>query len=278
MFVLILATSSFAQNENQEMILYDEQKDMPLNSILYSSMGSVAYEMSQDKDLKFQVNIFGGKGTKYFSTPYIYKAYISTQLKINYKVPAERILVQNCNVHKEELRVRVYQVPKNVKFELCEENLIVPSKSVLFETLYFYPNATTLYEKAIEETVVDLYTLESQYSKTSLEVLENMLKNSPKNKVYLISYLGKSTESIETKDENGKLKFDQIETPDTKEQGKKILNNIQGILERNGIKSSKIKTIEGGYQNEQRYVEIWFVPKSGEIPMPKPDYSLEKDK
>lgn len=87
--ILILAISSFAQNESQEMILYDEQKDMPLSSILYSSMGSVAYEMSQNKEIRFQINIYGGNNP-YYASPYIYRAYIFTTLKINYKVPFDR--------------------------------------------------------------------------------------------------------------------------------------------------------------------------------------------
>jgi hypothetical protein len=276
-FVLIISISIFAQNEDQELILYDDTKDIPLKTMLYTSIGSVAYELSQNKELRFQINIYGGNAD-YFSGPYLYKAYISTQLKINYQVPAERFLVQNCNIHKEELRVRVYKVPKNVEFKTCQENFKTPAKTVLFETLYFYPSSgvTTLYEKAIEETIVDLYVAESQYSKTSLAVLKNLLENDSKSKVYLISYLGKSQETIETKDEKGEQKFEQVYTIDNKTHGKKILNNIQEILESNGIKSSNIKRIEGGQQEDQRHVEIWFVPKGGEIPKPTPDYFQKK--
>ena len=45
-----------------------------------------------------------------------------------------------------------------------------------------------------------------------------------------------------------------------------------------GVAASQIITVDGGYVNDFRTLELWFVPKGGEIPKPKPDYLSKKAK
>ena len=268
--VLILSFSIFAQNDDSRMIPDIDQTNMPLHSVLSTTCGS-GYALAHYKDAKVLANIYGNNSI-YFGNPYVIKAYIRSQWEYNCKLPAEKLLIQNCNVHQKDLRIRFFIVPQNVKIETCEENLIIPSESVLFEKLYFYPTKNTLYEKAIEDTFVDLYTIESQYSKTSIEKLRNMLNQSPESEIYLIGYLGTNLRKIPVKNKDGESIYKEKRKLDKSYQAEKILNNIQDILEKNGIESAEIKITKGGYREGVKHVEIWFVPKGGEIPKPKPDY------
>jgi hypothetical protein len=51
-----------------------------------------------------------------------------------------------------------------------------------------------------------------------------------------------------------------------------MLLNAKTKFIKNGINPAQIETINGGYVDDKRRLEFWFVPKGGEIPKPKPDY------
>ena len=93
--------------------------------------------------------------------------------------------------------------------------------------------------------------------------------------IYIVSYLQTNLEELETK--KGKEKFRKLRNLDKKNVAKKMLQEAKEKLIENGIEISRIKTLDGGYVDDWRKLEIWFVPKGGEIPKPKPDYFPKKN-
>lgn len=101
------------------------------------------------------------------------------------------------------------------------------------------------------------------------------MNESPESKVYVIAYLGVNVEEILV-DKNGKATVKSRRKLDKKSVTKELFLNARNELIKNGIKPSQIETIEGGYIDDKRKLEFWFVPKGGEIPKPKPTYFPKK--
>ena len=107
---------------------------------------------------------------------------------------------------------------------------------------------------------------EQAISKITNHVLVELLSKSPQSRIYLIGYLGT----------NLYYRSKEIRKLDKPNLIHKMFREIEMKLIQNGVDDSRIVKVNGGYKDETRSVEFWFVPKGGEIPKPKPNYFLKK--
>jgi hypothetical protein len=263
LIILFLPAAFFAQRTEQKYISFVETGRMSSEEIaLY--LDGLTNELGKNPNSKAHINIYGGSET-FFSYPYIHGAVIKAYLKNNLKVPVEKFSIQFCNVNREAIRTQFFVLEANDKIEPCQENLTVPEKTVLFETLRFYDKAEFSSKKPFEETFIDVVgPSEQEYSQTSQAVLLKLLNQSPDSKIYLIGYMGTN------RFESARVKLD------TPKALNKLFRQIVGEFVGNGIDASGIVKINGGYRDDQKSVEMWFVPKGGEIPKPTPDYFPKK--
>ncbi|MEP6900719.1 MAG: hypothetical protein ABJA66_03155, partial [Actinomycetota bacterium] len=213
----------------------------------------------------------------YFGSPYILGSLIKSGWKNNRKYPVEKLLIQFCNLNEETIYTRFFIVRENDKVETCNENLITPKQTVLFENVSFiddtYFESPEIAFDSIEDTYVAMDSSPAQYSRFAINILKSFLKDSPESKVYIIAYLQTNFES----DENGKIIVGKRGSLDKKSYAKKMIGAAQKELSKNGFSPSQIVAIDGGYVNgNERRLEFWFVPKGGKIPKPKPDYFPKK--
>ncbi len=88
-------------------------------------------------------------------------------------------------------------------------------------------------------------------------------------------YLSPSTATITTFSKSGKEIVRPYSKTDSPNLFSKFLEDEKGKLTKNGIDEKRIVLVKGGYKFGRR-MELWFVPKGGEIPKPKPDYFPKK--
>lgn len=271
---LFLAVSVSTQ-ENQPRLL-GEFGEMPIGA-MKAYVDGVAYELNELPNHKVLVRIYGGR--KYsFASAYVRGSQIKSFWANFVKRPAEKLLIQFCNINEEPIRTEFFAIRENDKVESCDENLIVPKKTVLFYTAYF---DTTYFEvpeitfDPIEKYYPAVEGSSGEYSEFAQNILKSFLKNSPGNKIYIIAYLNANFESVE----NGEFVTKKVPTLDRKSYANKMFRAARKELIKNGFLPSQIVTINGGYINGNgRRLEFWFVPKGGEIPKPKPDYIPKKIK
>jgi hypothetical protein len=269
--ILALAFSISAQ-ENQPKLM-DEFGKMP-NDELMARIDGFANEVNKIPNSKALVRISGGN-KEYFGSPYIRGSLIKSGWKNNRKYPAEKLLIQFCNLNEETVNTRFFIVRENDKVETCNENLTAPKQTVLFENAYFYTDfeSPEIAFNSIEDTYLDIDSSPAQYSGFALNVLKSFLKDSPESKLYIIAYLQTNFEE----DENGKTIVGKSSRLDKKSFAQKMFRAARKELIKKGFAASQIVTIDGGYVNgNERRLEFWFVPKGGEIPKLKPDYVPKK--
>lgn len=152
----------------------------------------------------------------------------------------------------------------------CGKTFEIPKQSVVFDRASFYTGDSKLIP--LEDFSIGIgEAADGQYSRSAWKAIKGVLDKSPESKVYVIVYLGTNPETV-FEDENRKT----IIKLDRKSLADRMLLNAKKELVKNGIKSSQIETIKGGYMNGKRRLEFWFVPKGGEVPKPKPDYYPKK--
>ena len=272
--VLLLAFSISAQENQPELI--DEFGNISLDDLMLR-IDYFAREVNKIPNSKALVRISGGK-KDYFGLPYIRGSLIKSGWEYNIKQPAEKLLIQFCNVNQGTIYTRFFIVRENDQVETCSENLITPKQSVLFDNAYFYVDFETpeFAFDSIENRVVGWESVTpAQYSEFALNILKSFLKDSPESKVYIIAYLQTNFEEYE----NGKFIAGKSSRSDKKSYAHKMFRTAQKELIKNGFSASQIVTLDGGYVNgNRRRLEFWFVPKGGEIPKPKPDYVPKKIK
>jgi hypothetical protein len=197
-------------------------------------------------------------------------------LKNTRKVAPEKFSVEHCTENMAELFTRFYLLPPSATLPECNKSIEIPRKSTLFETIGFFykDNNLTALEDSYVETVGPT---DGEYSLNSLLAVKNILDKSPESKIYIIVYLGTNREEI-YEDKNGETVEKTKRKLDKKSVAKKMLLNAKNMLIKNGIKPSQIEIIEGGYLDDKRELQFWFVPKGGEIPKPKPNYFLKEQK
>lgn len=275
--VLTLAFSISAQ-ENQP-VLFDEFGKMSNHDLLWRISG-LAVEIYKIPNSKALVRISGGN-KDYFGSPYIRGSLIKSGWENNRNNPADKLLIQFCNVNEGTIYTRFFIVRENDKVETCDENFIAPKQTVLFErvsyTYYFeYLETSEAAFDSIEDTYLEYEGVPPpQYSKFALNIIKRLLKDSPESKVYIIAYLQTNFEQ----DEYGKFLTKKTSSLDKKSYAAKMFRAARKELIKNGLSPSQMVMINGGYVNGNgRRLELWFVPKGGAIPKPKPDYIPKKAK
>lgn len=190
------------------------------------------------------------------------KAHFIANMNFN----SERIQVQNCDLNNKEIKAQIFLLPENYVVPECNNEISSQKETFLFSSKYYenpYLYTDIIYEIPGEDEAV---------SEVYFKVLKKLLKKSPESKILLIGYLGTNFYSggqSDNKEKNDDFEFRKIDKPKLL---KEMLEENRNRLIKNGIPATLISTVDGGYKNSTRNVEIWFVPKNGEIPKLKPDY------
>jgi len=267
--VVLLLIISISAQDNQPKLIDEFGK-----TSLEDMMARVIYlggEMAKSPNSKILVKIYGGRQTS-FASPYVYASLIKGYWGNTVKFPPEKLVIQFCNINNEPFRMRFYLADANNNLVNCEEKLLVPKETVLFETAEFYDSQITF--DSIENSYIELDS-SGEYSAYAQDALKKMLKESPESKVYLIAYLQTNFKT----DYKGKIISRKTNNLDKKYLAQQMIRAARKELLKNGVSASQIGAIDGGYVNgNERRLEFWFVPKGGEIPKPKPDYLSKKAK
>ncbi|MCA1625826.1 MAG: hypothetical protein LC768_16735 [Acidobacteria bacterium] len=261
--VLFLATAIFAQGEEQKPIEIDDFGTLPLGD-LSARMDGFRNAFKNSKNSSALIKIYGGT-KEWLSLPYIRKAIFEAYfLNLNREIEKDKLIIQLCDVGEPEIRTQFFLIPQGVKIEKCEENFSPPKTTALIKSEWLFPLAYT--DDYLGTRGIDEATTEALYS-----FITRLVKKSPESKVYIIGYAGRFFESAGDESEKEVVSgIDSIKVND------KALKQIKNAILRKGIIASRIIAVRGGYKDNHREVEFWFVPKGGEIPKPKPDYFPKK--
>lgn len=282
LIILVLTFPVLAQTEQQNPYLFDEFGDITSEDI-FARLDGFNYELSKANNSKAIIRISGG-GENCYLCHYRQGSYMTAVLKSRI-LPVKKNSVENnrlgkysieyCNEN-EDLKVQLYLMPPNSTLPVCNKTQYFPKHSFRFQTIYFY--SKTQQVTPLENTYVESTSpADGEYSLNALKEAKNILDKSPDSKIYIIVYLGTNLERGYYDEKKGEVEK-KIRKLDKKSIAKKLIQNTTKEFVKNGINSSQIKTIEGGYVDDKRKLEFWFVPKGGEIPKPKPDYFPKKIK
>jgi len=265
LLTLLLVISISAQTAEQKPVLLDEFGRLGLEEIM-ARLDSFTTGLSTTPDTKGLIRIYGGD-ENCFACHYRRGSLMSAYLNNTRKFSPERYSIEYCTDSKEELRTQLYLLPTLTTLPKCEENLEIPKRSVLFDSAYFFYKENNK-PLPLEDSVIEIGPQNGEYSIDGLKMVKRLLDKSPESRIYVISYLGINIQAS-YEDKNGETVERTKRKLDKKSFAKKMLQNAKNALIKNGIDSSQIETIEGGYVNSERKLEFWFVPKDGEIPKPK---------
>jgi hypothetical protein len=264
--VLLLAISFSAQSEIDKPKLVDEFGNIPMGDLL-SRLDAFSNNLFKNEKSIALIKIYDGtKARKHFIFPYTWGATMKAHLVGNRKFDAERIRVQNCDLDKDDVRVELFLVPQNYTFPKCNDDLFVPKETVLY-TFHHYGNPYIVYDEVYEITGGEEAT-----SKISNQIRIGMLNKSPESKIYIIGYLGTNLQGGGKQNSKGEWEDVEIRKLDKPSLMKKMLREVEQRLVKSSVDASRIVKVDGGYQDGTRNIEIWFIPKGGKIPKPKPDY------
>lgn len=254
--VLLLSVFTFAQKTDQPQTI----TEFPLSSNLeWQELQSdmFANELMRNVNSTGYIEVFGkeiqSKGVLYFYTTR-FSAYL-TKIK---KIAPDRVVAKVCSG--EGPGVRFTLVPSEADYKGCSENISFDlSRTFLFVSYnYSTPNE---YGGCC---IIGAFNREE--AEASLKAISEVLKKSPESKVHLTAYT-----CLKCQNSSGKFKADLPSLAD------KILNDAKQMLSKNKIEDSRIMTSKGKTE-AFRGVDIWFVPKGGEIPKPKPNSFPKKNK
>ncbi len=267
--VLLFIISISAQANKQEPILIDEFGKINAEEN-FARLDFLNSELSKTENAKAVIRISGGD-ENCFMCHYRQGSYATSIVKSR-RHSIDKYSIEYCTAN-EELRVQLYVMPMNTQLSACNKTLAVPKCSALFDTIhFFYNNKLT----PLEDTYVESTSpADGEYSQNALKAVKQILDKSPGSKIYIIVYLGTNSE-IKYEEKNGESVEKNVRKLDKKSLAEKMRLNANNELIKNGIDSLQIETIIGGYVDEKRRMEFWFVPKGGEIPKPKPDYFPRK--
>lgn len=252
-FLILLSLSSFAQTP----VLVDQFPEISLEDLL-SRLDHLTIELSKNENSTALIRVYAGK-EDLNGFPYRYAAIMKTHIT-NRKIEENKILTQQCD-GEGETRFETYIIPPNAKIPDCEKSLIIPDKTLRFDS-YFYS-----FEYPDIEGCCEIIGADRASAEASLKVFTELLKKSPESNAYIISYNGTNIHWVNNK---------TIRILDSSSLGRTTAKKAKETLIRSGIEPSRIITINGGYKDSTRNIELWFVPKEGEIPKPKPDYFPKK--
>jgi hypothetical protein len=272
LIVLAFAFSVLAQEEKP--ILIDEFERSILEELL-GRIDSLASELSKRPDTKAVIRIYTGKEDD-FALHYRYGSLIDAILKNRGKTPTDKYTIEYCTGNKSKQITQLYLLPPTVRLPKCEEVFEIPEKPVLFDKILFFYNDNKL--MPLEDIYPDaISSTHGEYSLNAIEAFKDALNKFPESKIYILAYLGTNPEE-KHRDKNGETIVKIKRKLDKKFVAKELLLNARNELIKNGIKPSQIETIEGGYLDDKRALEFWFVPKGGDIPKPKPTYFPKKNR
>jgi hypothetical protein len=267
LLILLLAISIPAQSAKQEPELLDEFGRLDLDELM-GRLDSFALTVFKESNATGFIRIYGGDEKCSFC--HYRRGSLITGHYNARKFPSEKYSIEYCTDSKEEFRTQLYLMPMTAALPKCGETLEIPKQSALFDWAYFDTSDSKLIP--LEDASIGVgEAVDGQYSKSAWKAIKGVLDKSPESKVYVIVYLGTNPET-NFEDENRET----IIKLDKKSLAEAMLLNAKKELVKNGIKSSQIETIKGGYMNGKRRLEFRFVPKGGEIPKPKPDYFPKK--
>jgi len=223
--------------------------------------------ISENPNTKGYIIIYRDKALP-FGYPIHFGAVIQNFLVKSIRFPRERFEVINGGL-RDERKTELWLFPNGSKPPIADSinEKLETSKSVLFDG-FNYP---TPYDGA-GCCSIDGYTEEAK--KASLDYFARQLKEQSTVKAYLIFYGQYCTDcsSSARYSRNGKyLGVTPDNYFDSPATAARILRKEKNyLLKRHGVDTSKVITINGGYRKWQA-IELWFVPKGGEIPKPKPN-------
>lgn len=172
------------------------------------------------------------------------------------KIPEDRIIFAQGQTS-DYLTIKLYLIPDGLLPEFndsFESNK--KAKTFLFDS-FDYTN-----EDFGTCCIIDNFKREE--TESTLTALSNLAKTTPESKIYLIAYGCKNCKNY------GASKND------SRAYAQNFLKEAKEFLSSRKVENSRIDTNNGGFRKKIRKVEIWFVPKGGEIPKPKPDYFPKK--
>lgn len=266
-FVLTLSSIIFAQSDMRKFELLDEFRNIGMDEYLMRLDVLAMKTQERNDESIILMRITGGsKIHNNYSAPFvkggIYQSYWASR---GYPKKTE---IQHCDLVKEDILTQFFIIPPDSPIPECNEKIVIPNETTLFNTK-FYENPYVEYENYL-----DFEGLDQGIAKVEKEILNELLKKSPESKIYLIGYLGSNR--IYGSNLNDKGEYEEVRRPDKPKILQKILKENRNMLIKNGVHSSRISIINGGYKDSVRQVEIWFIPKGGEIPKEKPDYFPKK--
>lgn len=263
----------YTQSEQLKPILIDEFGNLNSEEN-FVRLEFLSSELSKSANSKAVIRITGGS-ENCFLCHYNQGSYMTAILKSRI-LPFEKKSIKNkqpgkysieyCN-GKEDLRVQLFLIPQNLTLPECNQILHIPTHSVLFQTVYFYSETQQI--KPLENTRVETTSsADGEYSLEALKEVKKILDGDSESKIYIVVYLGMNLEHGYFDKKKGYIEK-EIRRPDKKTLANKLVQNVSKEFAKNGIEPSQIKTIEGGYVEDKRKLEFWFVPKGGEIPKAK---------
>ena len=178
----------------------------------------------------------------------------------NNKIDEKRIFTQQCDSEK-EIRFEIYLISPNAEIPDCRKSLIVPEKTLRFDSYNYsfeYPD--------LDDCCLILGS-DRASAEASLKAFAELLKKSPESSAYIISYNGTNIHWINSK---------TIRILDSPALGRATAKGAKETLIQNGVNASRIVTVNGGYKDSTRNIELWIVPKDGAIPKLTPDYFPKK--
>lgn len=260
-----LCLSIFAQSDKKQRII-DELGEANLED-LEARIHNFSIELTLNPTTIGHIKVFRKKDSPPI-TAYRYAARIKTYLTKISKISPDRVVTEQCGEEK-EIHTQFIIVPQDADYKNCSEQFnFDKSKTFLFDT-YGYRT-----EDDVGSCCV-IGEFEEEEASESLNLFSNLLKQSSDSKAYLIMYLSPVTAAIISTSKSGKKVVKPYSPTDSPILFSKFLKQAKTELIKNGIDEKRIISFKGGYKFGRR-IELWFVPKDGEIPKPKPDYFPKK--
>ena len=274
LIILTLSTTIFSQIESNQPKLIEEFGFIP-TSHWFNFLYAIGVQLKDNQESNLLIKISGREG-KNIIYPFTWGARMKAHFVGSMNFDERKIRVQNCDLFKEEIKVQFFLVPIGYIVSECNEDIPFPEKTFLLRNKY-YENPYLPAEYRPEE-IYGIPGADAAGSKAFYKVLNDLLSKLPDSKVLLIGYLGTNHYNGNRLNKKGEYVGYEFRRLDKPNHLKKMLKEVQDGLIKNGVNPSKISSVNGGYQDSTRNVEIWFVPQGGEVPKPKPDYFPKKNR
>lgn len=248
----------------------------PMNTDeLMARLDAFAYEYQSVEADKLLIRI--ENGTEYsLIAPFIQGAVMKAYLTNNRKISGENVLVQYCGIGENDVDIRrqLFIIPHGAKIEACNEQIAPLKKTRYYGAIYTHNPYDTFDE--ITDGCCYIEGADKAAIEIREKILTELLAENPEVKVYLVGYAGHFTISKNVKSRNGEQITKEKKKTDPEKIADKLLAENKNALIKKGIDASRIVTVKGGYKKNYRKVELYLVPKDGELPTPKPDYFPKK--